>query len=229
MLNNKILLDVVIGSQAYGLATETSDVDRRGVYLESKEQIFGLKKAEPSHFEDPNDTIYPLKHFVSLLSKGNPNLIEMIFLRPEFIRAIHPLFIEYIIYNRKEFLSKTLTKSYLGYVIHQMHLVAKNGREKYSRNGYDAKAAMHMCRLFLQLENLIKFQDPIVYVPIESRKFLLGVREGEIFKTLEAFQEKINEWEESARKSIETSSLRDVVDYDLINDLLISFYEDIYI
>ena len=229
MNNQKILFKAIVGSQAYNLATEESDTDRRGVYLETSEQIYGLKKAEPSHFpEDPNDTTYPFKHFISLLSKGNPNIIELCFLRDEFIEYIHPLFKKYVIDSRERFISKTLVKSYLGYATHQMHLVEKNGRERYSVNNYDGKAAMHMARLFLQLNNLVSIGDPLVYVDHKDKIFLMNVRLGKVYATLDHFRDQVSAWEIVAKDHINSSKLKDTVDFDWVNNMMIEFYKEVY-
>lgn len=228
MNNQKILLKVIIGSQAYNLASSDSDTDRRGVYLESKEQLFGLKKAEPSCFpEDPNDTIYPFRHFISLLCKGNPNIIEMIYLNDDFIEYMHPLFKKYIIDNKEKFLSKTLIKSYLGYTNHQLSLIEKNNREKYSVHNYDGKAAMHIFRLLLQLNNLIDKKDPIIYVSNDDRELLLDIRYGRRFYSIEALKQRVALETIWIENKIKECDLKDKVDYDEINDLMIKFYDEV--
>lgn len=227
MTNQKILFKAIVGSQAYNLATEESDTDRRGVYLESPEQIYGLKKAEPSTFpEDPNDTIYSFKQFISLICKGNPNIVELLFLNPNFIEINDPLFQKYVINNRDRFISKTLVKSYLGYVTHQMHLVKKNTREKYSRNGYDAKAAFHVCRLFTQLKNLVTLGDPIVFVDQRDKTYLMQVREGKIFASFDRFKDQASAWEIVAKDYINNSKLKETIDYDWVNEMMIQFYKE---
>lgn len=75
---NQVIYLVASGSRAYGTETPDSDVDLRGVLVEPKHYLFGLKSFE--QFEDlPSDTvIYGLKKFASLLAKANPNTIELL-------------------------------------------------------------------------------------------------------------------------------------------------------
>jgi hypothetical protein len=228
-MNNKLLLKVIIGSQAYNLSDSNSDVDYRGVFLENHDQIFGLKKAEPSHFpENKSDAIYPFKHFMSLLCNLNPNIIEMIFLKPQFNEYVHPLFKKYIIDNRDKFISKKAAKSYLGYSGHQMKLVKANNRPQYSvNNSYDGKAAMHIIRLLKQLKNIIDYNDPIVYVDDKDRIFMRNVRMGKVFPTIESFESYVKSQENLAQDHINSSSIKDTVNYDWVNSMMIEFYEDI--
>lgn len=66
------------GSHGYGTNNEHSDVDLRGVLIEGKKYLFGLKPFE--QFEDmPTDTvIYGLKKFVKLCADANPNTLELL-------------------------------------------------------------------------------------------------------------------------------------------------------
>jgi len=228
-VNNKLLLKVIIGSQAYNLAESNSDTDRRGVYLENPNQIFGLKKAEPSSFsEDKNDTIYPLKHFVSLLCNNNPNLLEMLYVKDKFIEHIDPLFDKYIMKNREVFISKKSYKSYLGYASHQIHLAEQNKRPEYSKCGYDSKSAMHICRLMIQLKNLIEFNNPIVFVDEQTKTFLMNVKWGNVFANIDKLKDWIRMQEITIKGMIDQSKIQDEVDYDLINNILINFYKEVY-
>jgi len=74
----QVIYLVLSGSRAYGTATPDSDIDLRGVLVEPKPYLLGHKSFE--QFEDlPSDTvIYGLKKFASLLSKANPNTIELL-------------------------------------------------------------------------------------------------------------------------------------------------------
>jgi uncharacterized protein len=77
--NNELLIfEVVSGSRAYGLETEKSDTDIRGVYVLPKEMFYGLEYTGQVN-NDTNDIVYyELKRFVELLAKSNPNILEML-------------------------------------------------------------------------------------------------------------------------------------------------------
>lgn len=70
------------GSYAYGTNLPTSDIDVRGIALNSREDILCLGMSD-DHFEqivneETDTTVYSLQKIVSLLANVNPNTIEML-------------------------------------------------------------------------------------------------------------------------------------------------------
>ena len=76
--NGWLILEVIVGSKAYGLDTAKSDTDIRGVFVLPKNIFYGLEYIEQIN-NDTNDIVYyELKRFIELLSKNNPNVLEML-------------------------------------------------------------------------------------------------------------------------------------------------------
>ena len=79
-----IMILTLGGSHAYGTSTPTSDVDIRGVALNSAQEILTMNcKDKPVVNTQTDTTIYFLKQIVSLLSNCNPNTIEILGTRLE--------------------------------------------------------------------------------------------------------------------------------------------------
>jgi uncharacterized protein len=72
-----VILEAVIGSHAYGLATPESDVDRRGVFVAPTEAFWRLEKP-PTSVEgpDPEQLSWEVEHFCRLGLKSNPTVLE---------------------------------------------------------------------------------------------------------------------------------------------------------
>ncbi|GGN11654.1 nucleotidyltransferase [Lentzea pudingi] len=72
-----MILEAVIGSHAYGLASSTSDVDRRGVFVAPTEAFWRLEKP-PTSVEgpDPEQLSWEVEHFCKLGLKSNPTVLE---------------------------------------------------------------------------------------------------------------------------------------------------------
>lgn len=118
-LGNNIILLGLGGSHAYGTNIEGSDVDIRGVALNSKADILGSSNFEQVIDEATDTTIYSLKKIVKLLSSCNPNTIEILGLKPEHYLFLSPVGQE-LLDNKKLFLSKRAMYSFGGYAFSQL-------------------------------------------------------------------------------------------------------------
>ena len=72
------------GSKTYGFATEKSDLDLRGIYLDSIDNLFAVHRGRYSieGFSEDRKVdwqVFEIQKFLSLLCKGNFNILEWIF------------------------------------------------------------------------------------------------------------------------------------------------------
>ena len=76
-LGSNIILLGLGGSYSYGMNIEgKSDIDIRGVALNSKEEILLLQNYGQIVDENTDTTIYSFNKMVNLLCKANPNVME---------------------------------------------------------------------------------------------------------------------------------------------------------
>jgi len=69
------------GSHAYGLNTETSDEDIRGICIPPEKYWLGLTRFDQADkFQNEDKVIYNIKKFVELAADCNPNIIEFLYL-----------------------------------------------------------------------------------------------------------------------------------------------------
>lgn len=81
-LGDNIIFLTLGGSYAYGMNNENSDVDFRGIALNSKEEILLCEDFEQV-LGGEDAVIYSFSKIIELLSKSNPNTVEMLGCRPE--------------------------------------------------------------------------------------------------------------------------------------------------
>lgn len=118
-LGNKIMFLTFGGSYSYGTNKEGSDIDVRGVCLNSPSEILGIKTYEQYIDTQTDTTIYTLMKLIPLLCSCNPNTIEMLGCRPEHYAMMTPLGQE-LLDNANIFLSKRAYYSFTGYANSQL-------------------------------------------------------------------------------------------------------------
>ena len=118
--NKRLALLTYGGSHAYGTNNKGSDIDLRGIYLPTKQEILSMTYEEKPFTDKITDTvIYPLKQIVELLCNCNPNTIEILGTREEDIFAINDIG-KILRENAYVFLSQKAYDSFNGYAVSQL-------------------------------------------------------------------------------------------------------------
>ncbi|KOU17332.1 MULTISPECIES: DNA polymerase beta superfamily protein [Streptomyces] len=164
----------VMGSRAFGLATETSDTDRRGVYLAPTPLFWGLDKP-PTHVEGPRDEEFSweLERFCELALRANPNILEC--LHSPLVEHVGPVG-EELLSLRPAFLSRRAHTSFSRYAASQHGKLLADVRVHGAPRW---KHAMHLLRLLLSCRDLLRTGTLTIDAgPYRDR--LLAVRRGEL-------------------------------------------------
>lgn len=160
------------GSYAYGTNIETSDVDIRGVALNSASDILLGRGFEQVCNEPTDTTIYSLKKLVSLLTNCNPNVIEMLGLRPEHYLYKSSLGVD-LLNNYDMFLSNKCVGSFMGYANQQMYRLQQKSLVAMSDEEYNA----HIVRTLNGMHDTLESQHNIhdVNVKLKDGKIVLDL------------------------------------------------------
>ncbi|GAA1591682.1 nucleotidyltransferase domain-containing protein [Kribbella hippodromi] len=164
----------VVGSRAFGLDTDESDTDTRGVYVAPTEAFWSLVKP-PAHVDGPEVEWFSweVERFCELALKSNPNLLEVLH-SPLVVRQT-PLG-EELVGLRQAFLSQLAYQTYSGYVLSQFKKLETDLR----RDGAPKwKHVMHLIRLLLAGRELL-LEATLVVDAGKYRDRLLQVRRGEL-------------------------------------------------
>ena len=204
-----------VGSKAYGLATEDSDDDLRGIYLPPARlhwSLYRLPEQLETEDDDKDEVYWELEKFVRLALKANPNVLETLWTplvlktdeTAEQLRAI-----------RQAFLSKHLYKTYSGYVLSQFRRMANALN---SAGNYKPKHAMHLVRLLLSGISALKTGEIQVDVS-DHRDQLLHIRSGRLsFDEVKQIALKLDK---EFQKAFDETGLPEQPDYVRVNDFLI--------
>ncbi|MET7343571.1 nucleotidyltransferase domain-containing protein [Streptomyces sp. NPDC005547] len=164
----------VMGSRAFGLATEDSDTDRRGVFL-APTPLFWRFEKPPTHIEGPAEEQFSweLERFCELALRANPNVLE----------CLHSPLVDHVDATGREllalrgaFLSRRAHDSFVRYAVAQRRKLEADVRQ------YGAprwKHAMHLLRLLASCRDLLRTGTLDIEVG-EAREDLLAVRRGEV-------------------------------------------------
>jgi predicted nucleotidyltransferase len=112
----------VAGSHSQNLDGPDSDIDYHGVYFAPLDTLMGLGADYQEEVSDEkhDETYHEFGKWMSLLSKGNPNALESLFVPDELIVGdVHPVIRE-VLKNRDKFVSKEVVKSLSGYAFNQV-------------------------------------------------------------------------------------------------------------
>jgi hypothetical protein len=170
----RVIYRCVIGSQAYGLAGEDSDVDRRGCYLPRADQHWSLYGV-PDQIEihETQEAYWELQKFVTLALKANPNVLECLY--TPLVEHATPLARE-LLDMRAAFLSRLVYQTYNGYVMSQFKKMQTDLR---NQGQIKWKHVMHLIRLLLSGIDVLRTGTVTVRVDAH-RDALLSIRRGDM-------------------------------------------------
>jgi predicted nucleotidyltransferase len=214
LVRDHTILSVVTGSRAYGLATDASDVDRRGVYAAPAPLFWGFTKP-PTHLDGPlpEQFSWELERFCELALAANPTVLECLW--SPIVEKVTPIG-EELLAVRTAFLSRHAHRTFLRYAEAQFRKL-----EGDLRNGRAPrwKQVMHMLRLLVSGTHLVRHGDLRVDVG-DLRDRLLAVRRGVVP------WDEIEEWRTSLTTdlagALDHSPLPPEPDRATVEDLLIS-------
>lgn len=187
-LADNIILLGYGGSYAYGTNIEGSDIDIRGCALNSKREILLGRGFEQIEDKRTDTVIYSLKKIVSLLTNCNPNVIEILGLKPEHYFIISKEGKE-LLDNKQLFLSQRAVKSFGGYANQQLHRLLNGSSDerlaevgmrnrKAIRHNKLAKHSMHLVRLMYMCLDILE-KGIIKTYRDEEHDLLMRLRNGE--------------------------------------------------
>lgn len=220
MKPENIILEGVTGSTAYGLATENSDIDVKGVYLLPTREVLSLgfnpQKTTRDHV-DPDWVYHEVGKFMKLVMAGNPTVTELLYLDEYTI--LTPIG-QKLIDNRSAFLStKAVMNAYRGYAFSQAKRL--NNRTEQGMDGYDSslknrfsKHTRHCFRLLMQARQLLETGTLDVKVMPEQREYLFEMGEKTAAEVVDEFMRQDSEFDKI--KSV----LPDEPDIDKLNEIL---------
>ena len=107
-----ILLDCISGSQAYNLNLPGSDIDKKGIFILPKKELYGFEFHDQVASTKNDEVYFEIKRFLDLLTKNNPNILELLNTPADYVISRHPLM---DLIKPSDFLSKLCMDTFAGY------------------------------------------------------------------------------------------------------------------
>ncbi|MEU3919334.1 nucleotidyltransferase domain-containing protein [Streptomyces sp. NPDC029004] len=213
LVRDHTIYSCVMGSRAFGLATEDSDTDRRGVFL-APTPLFWRFDKPPTHVEGPAEEQFgwELERFCELALRVNPNVLE----------CLHSPLVEHIDDTGRELLA--LRGAFLSRQAHQTFMRYAIGRRKkleadVRQHGAPRwKHAMHLLRLLGSCRDLLRTGELVIDVG-DERESLLAVKRGEVaWPRVESWMTRLAD---EAAAAVPTSPLPPEPDRARVEDFLV--------
>jgi len=246
-----IQYETLMGSTAYGISSDSSDIDVYGfcippkgiVFPHLKGEILGFGKQlkrfgqfQQHHVYLPGDKtkqydlqIFNIVKYFQLCMENNPNMIDSLFTPENCVLACTKIG-NMVRDKRKVFLHKGSWYKFKGYAFSQLRNIdTKNPqmgtkrRESVEKFGYDVKFAYHVIRLVSEVEQILMEGDLDIQ---RNREQLKYVKEGNW--SLEEVKRWFYDKEKVLEELYHTSSLQYSPDENEIKKLLLDCLEEYY-
>jgi hypothetical protein len=137
-----ILLDCISGSTAYNLNVAGSDVDKKGIFIMPQKQLYGFERQDQIANASNDEVYFEIGRFLELLTKNNPNILELLSTPKEHVLFRHPLM---DLIKPEDFLSKLCLDTFAGYA--QTQIKKARGLNKKINKPLDAerKSVLDFC------------------------------------------------------------------------------------
>ena len=213
-LEQYIIYRCVVGSQAYGLADERSDVNVRGIYLPPATEHWSLASLpEQLENEAEQTCFWEIEKFIRLALKSNPTILEALF--SPVVEFASPM-AEQLLKIRNCFLSKLAYQTYQGYAVSQFQ---KMQQRLLKTGDYKRKHAMHLIRVLQCGVDLLQTGELSLVVPEDRREILMSIRQGDM--NWEGIDQLRNKLHVAFEEAYQVTVLPDEPDFKRVNEYLI--------
>lgn len=251
-LPGNVQYETIMGSVAYAVSSDTSDIDVYGWAIPPKEDIFPHLRGEilgfgcqakrfeqfqehhvrdrdalAGHGRSYDLTIFGIVKYFALAMENNPNIIDSLFTPTTCVLHITGVG-NLVREHRRLFLHKGAWPKFKGYAYSQLHKLAiKQPRGKraelVTEHGFDTKFGYHIVRLIGEVEQILMEGDIDLQ---RNNEQLKAIRRGEWT------EERLRRWfadkEADLERVFAESTLRAVPDESALRVLLLNCLEEHY-
>jgi predicted nucleotidyltransferase len=184
----KVIAELIGGSHLYGLSTPDSDIDKRGVFINTEPgKILGLERFEVLKKQTEDTLYFELCHYLKGLKNTNTQMMEFLFAKEASFIILLDEFV-YLRNNKYKLIdSKLLYKSLCGYIENEKRLangertgnLGSKRKKAVETYGFSPKNFCHLFRLAYCGKTFFETDHYPTNISLEDSnfgKFLLDVK-----------------------------------------------------
>lgn len=224
-LGSNIILLGPGGSHAYGMEREDSDLDIRGIAVNTKREILLGKDFEQVAESETDTVVYSLRKIMGLLLRCNPNTLEILGLEEDKYLYLSETGRE-LLQMKKAFLSKLCIQSFGGYARAQLRrmknkTVRQTGQAEQETHVLNklGKHMAHLLRLYMMCIDILT-KEEIITCRSQEHDLLMSIRNGEylddMYRPDPVFYDVLDEYEKKMEDAVRNTSLPELPDYKAV-------------
>lgn len=232
-----MLVKMLGGSHSYGLNGPNSDLDYRGVFLNTELRfVLGLDKYEHYELTEGEDVKYKeLRRFLQLLKVSNTEAMEIMFTAPADFLEVDPLFLELQKHKYELLDTDRAFKCLCGYMQGEKRLMlgersgqlGSKRKEALEKFGYSYKNAVQLLRL--SWAGTVLFKEGIFPVNVVRHDpdfggALLDIKRYPQNYTKEGMSERVDNAEAELKAAYDNRKFNYKFNQDLANDFVLRAY-----
>lgn len=211
------------------------DLDVMGILVPPMRKVAGLSTWKRWHHGGGTDELdlvfYSVRKVFGLLLKGNPNVVGLLWLRPEMYLYKHDAF-ERMLAGREVFASRQAYQAFIGYAHAQLRKMRADTFQGYmgakrkalvERHGFDCKGAAHGLRLLRMCVEYLETGVMNVWREHDAEE-IRAIKRGAW--PLAEVQAEANVWFDRAAKAVDGSPLPAEPNYARAEELLVEIQRE---
>jgi uncharacterized protein len=249
-VSDSLQYETIMGSNAYAVSNDMSDVDVYGFCIPHKDIIFPHLRGEIHDFGEPGERfqqwaehhikdptgkereydcqVYSMPRYFHLCMKCNPNMIDSLFTPPRCVTFATPIG-QMVKEKRHIFLHKGVWKTFRGFAGGELRrLKGENSGKKaegkrkatIEKFGWDVKSGYNIVRCLLEARQVLEEGDLDLEL---NREVLKAIRAGSM--SLEELDKYYHSMERELESVYNRSTLRAKENHDAVKQLLIDCLE----
>src|SRR6185436_19375890 len=142
-----LIFKAIVGSQSYGTSTPTSDIDYKGIFLASRDELDGFGYKEQVEV-GKDECYYEIRRFLQLAQSANPTILELLYSPDDCILSTSPQY-ELLRKYKDKFLTIQCANSFGGYAIAQIKKAkGLDKKMNYEKSRVVRKTPLEFCYIY---------------------------------------------------------------------------------